>query len=251
MSPVPRPPARPRRAALALVLALSGGGCADPGQSPYEIRPRASFRPIAADPPDGGTDFPIDQPITIHFDDPPDPRTVAGLRVDVTSGMTRWFGQLHVDLFEKTVTYRLYENLRPNTGYRLALDQALGGLGGGKLGQPWVLRFRSGSGVVGARPIPPAPAFAEILPLVLERCAGCHKRAPLDLSTEPALRASLVGVASSARPEVLRVECGDHARSFVVWQLLGLPIAGPARPHGGASREEASLFARWIDGGCR
>ena len=234
---------------LALVLVL-GAGCADPGQSPYEIRPRASFVPVAANPADGGTDFPLDQAITIHFDDPPDPRTVVGLRVDVTSGMTRWFGRLHVDLFEQTVTYRLYEPLRPNTGYRLALDQALGGLGGGKLGQQWLLRFRSGTGRVGQSPSAPPPTLADVLPLLVARCAGCHDQAPLDLSGAASVRASLVGVPSHARPDVLRVECGDHARSLVVWKLLGLPVAGPALPHGDLSRDEARTLARWIDGGC-
>ncbi len=236
---------------LLLIVALAALGCADPGQSPYEIRSRASFQPTLADPPDGGTDFPLNQPITIHFDDPPDPRTVVGLRVDVTSGMTRWFGKLHVDLFDQTVTYQLFDQLRANVGYRLALDPALGGLGGGRLGQPWVLRFRSGNGVVRVPPVEVATPLAEVLPLVLERCAGCHARAPLDLSSEGALRASLVGVASQARPEILRVECGDHARSLVVWKLLGLPIAGPAMPHGDLSRDQARTLARWIDGGCR
>ncbi len=237
-------------ARLALLLAL-GVGCADPGQSPYEIRPRASFLPVAADPPDGGTEFPLDQAITIRFDDPPDPRTVVGLRLDVTSGMTRWFGRLHVDLFEQTVTYRLYEPLRPNTGYRLALDQALGGLGGGKLGKQWLLRFRSGTTRVGEPPAPPAPpTLGEVMPLVVGRCAGCHGKAPLDLSDAAGVRAALVGVPSQARPDVLRVECGDHARSLVVWKLLGLPIAGPAIPHGELSRDEARTLARWIDGGC-
>jgi hypothetical protein len=107
-----------------------------------------------------------------------------------------------------------------------------------------------------------APTLLQVQSQVLTpRCAlsGCHVGgvgAPfgLDMSSVSASSASLVGVASSEIPGMLRVDPGDAAGSYMYWKISGNPnILGDPMPLSGAplSDGDLALIASWIDGGAK
>lgn len=89
--------------------------------------------------------------------------------------------------------------------------------------------------------------------------SGCHVGgvgAPfgLDMSSVSASSASLIGVASSEIPGMLRVDAGDSANSYMYWKISGNPnILGDPMPASGGplSPSDFALIASWIDGGAQ
>ena len=86
--------------------------------------------------------------------------------------------------------------------------------------------------------------------------SGCHvgSGAPfgLDLSSVLASEASLIGVASSEVPSLMRIAPGDSANSYLYWKVTANPgIAGDPMPATGGplTNGDLSLIASWIDGG--
>ena len=88
--------------------------------------------------------------------------------------------------------------------------------------------------------------------------AGCHEGpagpnlpAGLDLTTEQASFASIVGVASVQQPAMLRVAAGDADASYLIEKLDGTAATGSRMPLGGSALDEATIdvIRAWIDGG--
>jgi hypothetical protein len=89
--------------------------------------------------------------------------------------------------------------------------------------------------------------------------SGCHVGgvgAPfgLDMSSVSSSSASLISIASSEIPGMLRVSAGDSANSYMYWKLSGNPnILGDPMPASGGplSASDLALIASWIDGGAK
>ena len=90
------------------------------------------------------------------------------------------------------------------------------------------------------------------------RCAGCHTGATpgmlpggMDLSSESASHASLVGVASVEVPSLSRVAAGDADNSYVVHKLEGTQTVGVRMPAAGPPLAQTTIDAirQWITDG--
>ena len=90
-------------------------------------------------------------------------------------------------------------------------------------------------------------------------CVSCHnpnggafRAVGLDLSTEG--YASLVGVASRQRPNLLRVAPGDPANSYLIQKIEGqADIVGTRMPQRGPflTDGQVAIIRRWIELGAR
>jgi hypothetical protein len=122
--------------------------------------------------------------------------------------------------------------------------------------------FTTGATTVDATPAA-APTTEEIVREVLvPRCANCHDDhlppGGLSLGSEAAVNATLLARESAYRPGAPLVRRASHARSYLMWKVLGLPgIAGepmpPERDWGGgrtcgSPHPDLVRLARWIDG---
>lgn len=99
-----------------------------------------------------------------------------------------------------------------------------------------------------------APAVPEeVRALVKSHCAGCHKGAfapkQLKLGTD-ALPASVVGVASKEKPDLMLVAPGSPETSYLVLKVKGSEgISGkrmPPPPKTPLMEEEIALIGEWI-----
>jgi len=92
-------------------------------------------------------------------------------------------------------------------------------------------------------------------------CVSCHNRnntfvfrqVDLDMSPDNSY-ASLVGVASRQRPNVLRVAPGDPANSYLVHKVEGgSGISGQRMPSGGPylADGQIAIIERWIELGAK
>jgi hypothetical protein len=89
------------------------------------------------------------------------------------------------------------------------------------------------------------------------RCAGCHDGdgstlpGVLDLTSESASRASLVGIASIQVPSLQRVLPGDPANSYLVQKVEGTAAGGGRMPLGQTPLNQTTIDAirQWITNG--
>jgi Bacterial Ig-like domain len=90
--------------------------------------------------------------------------------------------------------------------------------------------------------------------------AGCHTGPTgpilpggMDLSSEDASFASLVGVASIESPATLRVAPGDADGSYIIHKLEGTAAVGNRMPFGGPFLDQATIdvVRAWIDAGAQ
>lgn len=114
---------------------------------------------------------------------------------------------------------------------------------------------------VGATPTPEPQTgngvtFAQLQDEIFDSpCAGCHDasgRAGLRLLDEDTSFGDLVGVASSQKPDLNRVEPGEPDNSYIVHKIEGGPnITGGQMPLGGAalSQEKIDMIRDWIANG--
>lgn len=91
------------------------------------------------------------------------------------------------------------------------------------------------------------------------RCASCHTGggsslpASMNLSSESATRASLVGVASVEVPSLQRVAPGDPDNSYLIHKLEGTQTSGARMPLGGPFLDQATIDSvrAWIQAGAQ
>jgi hypothetical protein len=100
-----------------------------------------------------------------------------------------------------------------------------------------------------------SPDFASIQSHVFTAiCAQCHvgANAPQGLRLDAANSyGSLVGVASSEQPGILRVKPGDAAGSYLIQKLEGRAATGARMPLGQPALPDATILVirQWIDSG--
>jgi hypothetical protein len=245
--------------------------CSRPTETgPYPGGACATLIPTVWDPASNSVGAPTDTTIRITFNDYPDPDSVNSDSLLLTTGFFWVPGIYGVDLLNKTAFLRPWRALSPNLSYTVHLAPAMHSLTG--CPAPNTTReFRTGSGPSGASP-PPVPAFADIQNLFDTRCGsgGCHldASAPGDgCLAAPAAGLSLcaghswnalVGVPSQQESDLLRVDPGRSARSYLLRKLIPAPpddgplptVLGQREPPG-APLDPALIeaVAAWIDGG--
>jgi hypothetical protein len=213
---------------------------------------------------------PTDVTFRLTFDDYPDPDQVRSDSILLTSGYFWVPGSYGVDLIGKTAVMRPIHALVPQLGYSLHLRPALSSLAGCP-GSSEDIEFITGDGPAGDPPQPPA-TFDSVQRIFTTRCAGagCHLEggdkggaclaapaAGLSLCA-PEAWGALVAVPSREDNQLLRVESGNSARSYLLRKLL--PAAGSGGPITGVygqreppgeplPEDQLRAVARWIDGG--
>jgi hypothetical protein len=245
---------------LASILGLGPlAGCAEVGETVPFIGPTPGIFQVVRTPmPAPGDGMPLDSPIDVLFNQAPFPDSFAG-RFAVSSGPVGVTGSIGFDLIEKRARFTPARPLQPDLRYRVLVRAGAEGFDRARLPADATLVFSTGRATGGGPPSRPRPGLAsEILPATFApRCAGagpCHGAASaaagLDLSSASGVLASAVSRPSVEAPEVLRIAPGDHARSLLVWKMLGLPRTASANaPHGDAPLAELRAIADWIDGG--
>jgi hypothetical protein len=212
---------------------------------------------------------PTDIPISVTFNDYPDPDGVRSGALLLTTGFFWVPGTYGVDLIERKVTFRPWRPLVGNLGYTIHLRPSIGSLAGCP-GTVAEREFRTGDGPTG-NPEPPTATLPAVQEIFDRRCAGggCHLDdatpggclaapvAGLSLCAADAW-AALVQVPSRQTGALPLVEAGDSSRSYLLRKLLpatadGGPVAGvfgqrepPGPP---LSPDELRTVAAWIDSG--
>lgn len=106
----------------------------------------------------------------------------------------------------------------------------------------------------------PAVTLAQLQSSIFTpRCASCHTGGgsslpgSMNLSSESATRAALVGVASEEAPSLLRVAPGDPANSYLIHKLEGTQSSGSRMPLGGPFLDQATIDSvkEWIQAGAQ
>jgi hypothetical protein len=104
------------------------------------------------------------------------------------------------------------------------------------------------------------PRFADLYTSIIQsRCAPCHvtmtpRGGDLDMSTETAARAALVGVTATCGSGVnTRVIAGDSAHSLLYRKVAGVDLCGARMPRLLMPLDDAQIaaIAHWIDSGAR
>ncbi len=234
--------------------------------------PERGPRVIASDPAAGQADVDRAVVVRVTFDRPILPGDVHRGNVSVRSGSRAASSRPRFDPIDRVL---LVEGLTldPDVTWRIRVEDVRD-LDGDPLPEPWEAAFTTGAASVGELP-PSAPTFAEVAPVLAERCArqGCH--APpdpalgLDLSSPEGVRETAVGASAvqtrtgamtgdrtwyvtSSLSGLARIDVvagvGRPAHSYLVYKLLGDPhIWGdPMPPDAPLAPEELHLLSRWI-----
>jgi hypothetical protein len=243
-------------------------GCSYPtGETPFPGQ-CAPLHPVAYVPGPNAVGVPTDVVIRITFDDYPDPDTVRSNSLLLTTGFFWVPGTYGVDLIGKAAVVRPISWLSPDLGYALHLRPALSSLAGCP-GTSEEIEFLTGGGPA-YPPAPEMPPFEEVQAIFEARCAGgCHLAedgsggcvtpgdGDLSLCAAHSWN-SLVQAKSNQTQDLLLVQPGDSARSYLLRKLLPattdggrLPgVAGHRDPPGDPlSEPQLRLIAAWIDSG--
>lgn len=254
-----------------VVIAALALGCDLPPEPPLADGPRV----VASDPQAG--DQEVDRAVTLRvfFDRPLLPRDVHRGTVSVRSGERSAYLAARFDPIDRVIVIEnLGEPLDPSVVWRVRVE-GVRDLDRRAMREPWEIAFRTGDDATG-EPEPPPPRFADVSPILSERCAerGCHGGdAPalgLDLSSPEGVRRTAIGVpaeqarvgvqddrawhGSSTLSGLARVDVaggvGRPAFSYLVYKLLGDPHAlgdrMPPSDRGPLADAELRLLARWI-----
>jgi hypothetical protein len=199
--------------------------------------------------------------VVFQFDDRVHPDSVGADTLALTTGQISVDAARQVDLLACTVSLAPQALLTADLGYQ-AQASGLYGFGRDPLAAPVTVGFTTGSTTVDATP-PAAVTTEEVVrEILVPRCASCHDDhyppGGLSLGSEAAVNATLLGAESFYRTGAPLVSRGSHARSYLMWKVLGLPgIAGQAMPPDGewgggsqcgTSDPDLARLARWIDG---
>jgi hypothetical protein len=208
--------------------------------------------------------------IKLTFSGYPDPDTVDGSDVILSSGIFTRFGSYDVDLISRSVRFRPYSQLTSNVTYMVTLLSDVRSLQGCEARQEQ-RTFETGDGPT-ATPAPPEPpTSAAVLPILAASCGGngCHRQSPVDgggCLSAPAKGLSLcdadaydalVGESSRELASMKRVVPSDPARSYLLRKLIApddapiVPGTPGQRMPPGPPLEEAQLrtISDWIAGG--
>jgi hypothetical protein len=237
-------------------LIFAAGGCMGPSDALFGSSAITPLQLIETHPADGAEGIATDATIELTFNQPVDPRHVAGgwsLRtggVGVTSVAT-------VDLPARKLRIRAARGMSNNQHYILVLGPPLRSFDAAPLELPAPIRFLTGLGPAGAPPPPPSPSLrAQVLPaFALAGCerASCHAGATpargLDLARAEGLLAA-VGRLSQNEPGQKVVTSEVHATSYLLWKGMGLPrTVGHRTPV--LTPDGARVVADWIDAGAK
>lgn len=227
---------------------------------------------------DGGRGvLPMNTPIEVTFDKLLSPSTITHESFRLTSGNLGVFIGLTYDPVHRRVSVGFRPgSLRADLEYVFTVSNPLRGWDGTALSQPYSVRFRVSAPVTLEPPTP--PSFREVSALFARHCinGNCHggptPALGLDLSSDTAIRRTLLGVSSIERPgpvsantdphwsSLVRVDTGvvpglgRPGYSYLVYKLLGDgPIIGERMPRLAQplSLEELSLISSWIAAGAR
>ena len=249
---------------LTLLVAglVAGSGCIYGTSEPWlGDAPQPALESTATTPEGGASGVPRNGAVVFQFDDRVHPDSVGVDTLALTSGQNSVDAARQVDLLACTVSLAPQSLLTADLSYQ-AEASGLYGFGRGPLAEPVLVGFTTGSTTVDATP-PAVVTTEEIVREVLvPRCASCHDDhyppGGLSLTSEDAVNATLLDQDSAQRPGSPRVSRGSHARSYLMWKVLGLPgIAGEPMPAGGdwaGGRQcgtpdpDLARLARWIDG---
>lgn len=257
--------------ALLLGGALAtGSGCSRPTDRQPFPGTCTPLVVVSSVPADGAQGVPTDASVSLTFSDFPDPATVRLDTVVLSSGIETRLGGLQVDLITRSIGFQVRNLLAPNLTYLITVLSGVESLTGcfAKADQR---SFRTGSGPSDPPiPLPPVPAFSDILGIFANRCGGatCHRPSPGDDSclAYPAQGlslcdrdawAALVNADATELAGMKRVLPGDASRSYLMRKIVPGPGDGPvASTPGHRDPPDAPLDAAtqrvisdWINGG--
>lgn len=207
------------------------------------------------------TDVPLDAEPRVRWNDRVHPGSLADSQVGLLVGASSLDVSPKIDLLDCTLAVRPKAPLSPLTPY-VATFTGLRGFGTGAQRGRVELAFTTGD-ASGTAPPPPVPAFGAIYSDIIgPRCASCHVSfrppAGLNLSSPEAAEASLLEGRATGPGDMFYVVPGDHAASYLLWKLLGLPgIAGEPMPPTGSFPVDRACrtldpdlrrVADWVDG---
>jgi hypothetical protein len=251
---------------LSVFVAMSVGCTVPTDTTPYPGE-CAPLHPVTWSPAGNANDAPTNPLISVGFDDYPDPDTVDGDGLMLTTAVYWIPGAYRVDLVGRVVTFQPWANLIGQSGYMVHVSPALRSLGGCPAVEAQ-RQFRT-DGSRTARPEREVPTLADVQTIFTAHCAnGCHAATTVDADSclpAPAAGvslcpdeawASLVDVASRQLAGARIVKPNDGARSYLVRKLLPPAPTGavaPAFGHRGEGVTAAELetLTAWIDGGAR
>jgi hypothetical protein len=258
-------------AVLAAAAAASSAACSYPTATQPYPGACGPFFVTTWVPESNAVGVPTDVTIRLALNDYPDPATLGGPTLGLTTGVFFYVGTYGVDLLDRAVYFRPDINLLPDLGYTVTLQAGLRSLHGCPTELAY-RNFRTGDGPANPPPPPPPPAFTDVLAIFAQHCSGgaCHRQAPADgggCLTAPAAglslcdsdaRAALVAVPSREVSSLELVHPRDSARSYLMRKLVPAPPDGGPMPTVIGQREppgpplgDADLrtIAAWIDFG--
>lgn len=225
-------------------------------------RDTPALYPLATDPAPGAEGVSRNPTIRFLFNGRVHPDALGADTLYVTTGTAVARSARRVDLLDCSAELRPQDTLRPGLLYR-AVARDLVSMTGGSQSAPVELFFVTGDATETPPPQAPPTLSTLVTEIFAPRCASCHSgfQAPagLDLSTEPAAWATLVGQESLYQPGVRRVAPGSHPRSYLLWKLLDLrgawgdpmpPSQTPAWPWDracGTQDPDLRRIAAWVD----
>lgn len=270
--------------AFALLIA---GGCTIPSTVPqYQDSSTAPLSvTVTSDPPPLADGVARDATIVIQLDDHPDPDTVSFGPILLRSGQSNFDATLSVDLLAQTIRIRPRSLLAANIQYEVVVQAGVAALDGRQVTSTVIAPIQVGATITNAA-VPPAPKWADVVPILAGCAPACHSRtgasgAPippargLDLTGDPddpvygLINVPSVGLLGVGAP-LLRVAPGDSSRSVLVRKLLGghrashdpdypemgvdgrrMPLALDNSSATPLAPETIALIQRWIDGGAQ
>lgn len=252
-------------------VSLAAAGCSFLGDAAmYDKTQPPSFTVAKSMPGDGGLNVSLGVAPTIVFTDFPDPATAMAPAVTLRAGQAAVEAMVTVDLINKAVVVVPASPLMPATAYTLeiATSQNVGtpGLfslsGAGLIGAQTTdavvdIHFTTGTQTGGGPRMPMARTLAaDVQPMLSMYCAldGCHganNTMQMLLLTDGNSATSLVGVKSTEKGSLLRVEKGHPERSYLLRKLLGTgDISGQQMPSGGSlDSAQILIVSDWIADG--
>jgi len=258
--------------ALAGSLALaSSAGCSRPTDEQPRSGACATFEIVESAPAALSAAVPTNTDIRLTFSGYPDPDTIDGNDVILSSGLFTRFGRYDVDLLARQVRFTPLNPLTADITYVVTVLPDVRSLQGCATHEQQ-LKFQSGDGPMARPDPPPPPAFtADVLPVLAASCGGggCHRQSPndgggclaapakgLSLCDADAF-AALVGAPSQELVAMDRVAASDPSRSYLLRKLIApddAPIVPgtlgelmpPGLPLEGA---QLRLISDWIAGG--
>ncbi len=247
-----------------LVVLLSVAGCLFLPDRSVENRGREPLRVESVNVAEGDTDVPLDVSIEIRFNQPLDPASLEDASMQLGSGSLRSLADVRFDALTRTLVFDPRSDLRPGLWYEFTMDAfPLSIMGTAYLDEPLQIRFGTGT-ETGATPAVPRPAVdfeTKVWPVIGAGGCGCHSEASRAMGfvipADPdAFLSGSVATPSREWPGWRIVDPGQHARSYLIYKLLGderlgMPtIMGETMPPGAPlPMQDIETIRDWIEQG--